>query len=310
MENSNTGTSPALGGTSTSVPTGSSHTASGSTSSGGGAIGGASHLGSDAERAMREAKAQSDQVLNDANRETQETATDLKHQVRSAADSAKRQARESTGRVANFIQEQGSKLVQSRKDRAAAEVATIKHAIRKAGEQLDKEDDTTLAGYVNSAADTVGNVESYLRDTDLSDVYHDVSDTIRRHPAWTLGGLFVVGLVASRFLKASDEKRYDERGRYSGAHSGGVGSPYYTAGHDPYNRATSIGGGDSAPYGERPVTNPSGPYATSTGALPPQTLPMTDPVPPHRAGQANEKPDLTTGSTAANRTTPGGSSSV
>ncbi len=266
-------------------------------------------LGQDAERALREAKKESEGVLQSAKEEAKDKGVDLKQQVQQA----RRQASESTGRFASFVQEQGNKYIQGKKDKAAAEVATIKQAIFKAGEHLDEEDDTTLAGYVTSAAGAVESVESYLRDSELTDVYHDVSQVIRRHPAMALGGLFVAGLVASRFLKASDEKR--SAGNRSGYPTPAPGSPYTAAGHDPYNRASAgvsgeRGGYSATPFADRPLTNPSSPYATSTGAMPPQTLPMTDPVPPHRAGHADDKPEMVTGSTAANRTMPTGSPSI
>ena len=61
-----------------------------------------------------------------------------------------------------------------------------------------------LAGYAEQAG-------SYLRDTEADSMLSDAEDFGRRKPAAVAAGALALGLVASRFLKASSSRRYSAR---------------------------------------------------------------------------------------------------
>ena len=54
-------------------------------------------------------------------------------------------------------------------------------------------------------------VSRYLTDSDADRILGDVEDFGRRQPWAVIGGGVVLGLLASRFLKASSTRRYEER---------------------------------------------------------------------------------------------------
>ena len=64
------------------------------------------------------------------------------------------------------------------------------------------------------AADRIERFGGYLEQTSGDELLRDVEDFARRRP-WMVAGIgLVVGLAASRFLKASSERRYDSAHGY------------------------------------------------------------------------------------------------
>ena len=57
--------------------------------------------------------------------------------------------------------------------------------------------------YVDQAADQVERLSEYVRERDVVQIAGDVEKFARREPALFLGGAFVLGLCAARFLKSS-----------------------------------------------------------------------------------------------------------
>lgn len=55
----------------------------------------------------------------------------------------------------------------------------------------------------HAAGGQVERLARYLHDRDVRQVVSDVEDLARRSPGMFLGGAFVIGLAASRFLKSS-----------------------------------------------------------------------------------------------------------
>ena len=127
-------------------------------------------------------------------------------QVQGAASTAQEKAVE--------LKEQGkSKLgetLDQRTNEAGAQARTIAQALRRSGEQLSNEGDVEqVAGLAEGAADRIERRGGYLERTSGTELVRDVEDFARRRP-WMVAGMgLVAGLAASRFLKASSERRYD-----------------------------------------------------------------------------------------------------
>ena len=113
-------------------------------------------------------------------------------EIKTVAQSATRQAQEA-GR--DFIDEQ--------KENLAQRVDQYTEAMRSACEKLRSEEGNVLAGPAQKAVDQLERMSGYLREKQLADVLDDLESYARRRPEVVFGGLFVVGLAAARFLKAS-----------------------------------------------------------------------------------------------------------
>lgn len=83
----------------------------------------------------------------------------------------------------------------------ADEVKDVANALRKASQDLrgGSAQERTLGQIANGLADA----SDALRDKDLGEIVHAVSDVARRNPMLFLGGAVILGFAASRFAKAS-----------------------------------------------------------------------------------------------------------
>jgi hypothetical protein len=135
-------------------------------------------------------------------------------QVQDAASTAQHKAVE--------LKEQGkSKLgetLEQRTNDVGAQARKMAEVLRRSGEQLSNEGDgQQIAGLAQGAADRVERLGGYLERTSGAELVRDMEAFARRRP-WMVAGIgLVAGLAASRFLKASSERRYE--GSLSGAGS-------------------------------------------------------------------------------------------
>ena len=113
----------------------------------------------------------------------------------------------------------GEKLDQ-RTNEAGAQARKMAQALRQSGEQLSNEDNAQqAAGLAENAADRIERLGGYLERTSGVELVRDVEDFARRRP-WMVAGMgLVAGLAASRFLKASSERRYDGSAQAGGGSS-------------------------------------------------------------------------------------------
>ena len=124
------------------------------------------------------------------------------------------------------VKEQGRTFLNEQKKRVGSEIETYSAAARRAAERLESESDTNLSSYVTSVADRLDRLATRVQERDFGELVDDVEEMARRRPEVFYGGMFVGGLVAARFLKASKEKRVRER--YQSAGGGRERSSYET----------------------------------------------------------------------------------
>ncbi|MDP9122128.1 MAG: hypothetical protein M3O15_12315 [Acidobacteriota bacterium] len=138
------------------------------------------------------------------------------------------QAKDQASQLADDAREQVTGLVAQRKDDAAERLDGFAEALRGSARKLTDQDAQSLGVYVEKAADQVDKVANYLREKELSEVVDDVEGFARRRPEVFLGGAFLAGVLAARFLKSSGERRSSLEnypkpgGRYQGAAAGGL----------------------------------------------------------------------------------------
>ncbi|PQO32014.1 hypothetical protein DTL21_17360 [Bremerella cremea] len=137
------------------------------------------------------------------------TAQEAKEAAQEVRAEVKEQAREARDRTL----ERGRQFAEERKGVAAEELGVFGSAIRSAADSLESDGEEAVAGYANMCAEQLENTSRYLRERKLGDLYHDANSFARKHPEIFLGGMFLAGLAAARFLKASSpepETRYPD----------------------------------------------------------------------------------------------------
>ena len=127
--------------------------------------------------------------------EAQEQGGAAVEEIKTVAQSATRQA-----------QEASREFVQDQKENLAQKVDQYTEAMRAACERLRSEEGNVLLGPAQNAVDQLERMSGYLREKQPADVLDDLELYARRRPEVVFGGLFVVGLAAARFLKASRKR--------------------------------------------------------------------------------------------------------
>ncbi len=147
-----------------------------------------SNLGQKAEQTVRSAGEEVEK-LKQAAREQAGTAVE---QVKAGAQSAVQQA-----------QEAGRTFLGNQKESIAQKLDGYADAVRAVSERLRGEEGNMLAGPAGQAAEQLERLSGYLRNAEPADFLSDLEGLARRRPEVVFGGLFVAGLAAARFLKAS-----------------------------------------------------------------------------------------------------------
>jgi hypothetical protein len=146
--------------------------------------------------------------------------------------------------------------VDQRSTQAGQQVNTVAKDVRSVAEELRTQGKDTPARYAEQAAEKVQSAGQWLENADGDQILRDVEGFARRNPwAFAAGGL-VLGLAASRFLKASSSERY--RASMSNGNGTGAQSPSLAAEPMPSGAATTgaqferqeFGGGGELSRGE------------------------------------------------------------
>jgi len=112
------------------------------------------------------------------------------------------------------LREQGSVRMREQFDQrskqAGSQVRSLAEALRRSGNDLQNEGNTSGARLAGQAADRIERLGSYLEQKNGDELMRDVETFARRRP-WILAGLgMLAGVAAARFMKASSEERYDD----------------------------------------------------------------------------------------------------
>ena len=139
-------------------------------------------------------------------------------QLEDAATTAQQKASE--------LKEQGrsklSETLDERTTQAGGQARQVAQVLRRSGEQLREQGEgQQVAGVAEGAADRVERLGGYLERTSGDEFLRD-AENFARQRTWMVAGIGVmVGLAASRFLKASSERRYDSGNGYRRTYSYG-----------------------------------------------------------------------------------------
>ncbi|MEJ7847549.1 MAG: hypothetical protein WKF92_05625 [Pyrinomonadaceae bacterium] len=134
-------------------------------------------------------------------------------------------AKESGGQIADkaigTAKEKASSVVDEQKTNLAAGLGSIAGELRRTGENLRSSGDKNQfaglgANYGEKIADKVDGLSKYLENADLRDLAGDLEKYARRNPAVFIGGAFLLGLAATRFIKSSSSATSARRFESSG----------------------------------------------------------------------------------------------
>jgi hypothetical protein len=129
----------------------------------------------------------------------------------STTDQAKEKARETAGQAKEKAGTQLRSQVDQRSTDAGHRVGGIASDVRAVSESLREQGKDQPARLAEQAADRADRLGTYLKDSDADRILGDVEDFGRRQPWAVIAGGVALGLVASRFLKASSLDRYEKR---------------------------------------------------------------------------------------------------
>jgi hypothetical protein len=191
-----------------------------------------------------------------------QTDTSATEGIGQAGEAAKEQARQvgqqaaEKGReAADAARGRARQQVDQRSTQAGEQLSTIAGDTRTVGEELRKQGKEQPAKIAEQAADRAERVGGYLRESDADTILRDVEDFGRKQPLAVLAGGFAIGLLASRFLKASSSDRY-RAGSSGEALRGSPASGAYGNGGRPADPEPAIDGIGSG-KGTRPTGLPA-----------------------------------------------------
>ncbi len=156
-------------------------------------------------------------------------ADQAKEKVGQAGAVAQEKAQQAAGQAKGRLREQ----VDERSTQAGEQLSSTAGDVRTVGEELRQQGKDQPAKLADQAAERAERLGGYLKDSDADRILGDVEELARKQPWAVAAGGLALGFLASRFLKASSEKRYQssagepETGRelgYAGA-TGEITSP-------------------------------------------------------------------------------------
>jgi hypothetical protein len=145
--------------------------------------------------------------------------TDIRETTAPAEPSATDQVREKAQETAGQVQEKAHQAAGQAKNRVAEQVdqrstqagehlGSTASDVRSVAEELRRQGKDKPARLAQQTADRVERVGGYLRDSDSDRILRDLEDFGRRKPWAVAAGGLALGFAASRFLKASSNRRY------------------------------------------------------------------------------------------------------
>src|SRR4051812_46775075 len=129
----------------------------------------------------------------------------------STTEQAKEKAQETAQQATQQAKRGVSAQVDQRSTDAGQRVGSMAQDVRSVGEELRKQGKDQPAKLAEQAAQRAESLSDSLQRSDGDAILRDVEDFGRRQPWAVIAGGVVLGIAASRFLKASSSRRYEQR---------------------------------------------------------------------------------------------------
>jgi len=137
-----------------------------------------------------------------------------KEQVQEVGERAQAAVGEATAKADVKVREE----IDQRSTDAGTQLSASAHALRSSSDELRSQGNAMAAQVADRAADQAHRLGAYLEDADADRILVDVERLARRNPWAVVVGGVVVGAAASRFLKASSERRWETSATSSSAY--------------------------------------------------------------------------------------------
>lgn len=144
--------------------------------------------------------------------------------VRDAAQSARREA----ASFAEAAKDKASEKVEAKTGEAGEALSDVAQAIRRAGDELSRNDRSTASQMMTQAADGLEGLARALSQKKPEELLGTVRDYGRDNPTALFAGSVLAGLALGRFLRASDRPR-EADGPEGSAHKGPMGDSRHMA---------------------------------------------------------------------------------
>src|SRR3954470_2096916 len=152
----------------------------------------------------------------------------------SSTEQAKEKAQETAQQAAGKAKNRVSEQVDQRSTEAGHRVSSMAQDARSVADELRNQGKDQPAKLAEQAAQRAESLGDYLKSSDGDTILRDVEDFGRRQPWAVIAGGIALGFAASRFLKASSSRRYEQQWS---ARSGQ--SPQRLTGPTPHNGVTA-----------------------------------------------------------------------
>lgn len=147
--------------------------------------------------------------LRDRARADQQSEQPVSEQVKEKAHESVGQVQEAAGDLGSRARESVRSQVRDRSSQAGEQLAAASASLRQASASLRQSGEgAVVADGFEQVAEVGARVGRYLGDSDADRILDDVESFIRRRPWAAASGGLLVGLFASRLLKASSASRY------------------------------------------------------------------------------------------------------
>ncbi len=140
-------------------------------------------------------------------RDPDSTTAKAQEKAQDAAGQAQDKAQQAAGQARNRVRDE----VNTRSTQAGQQAETVANDVRSVGEHLRAEGKDKPAEMADKAAARVADLGDYLKRSDGDAILRDVERFGRDKPWAVMAGGVVLGIAASRFLKASSSRRYHEQ---------------------------------------------------------------------------------------------------
>jgi len=135
-------------------------------------------------------------------------AAEAKERAADVVDAAGTQIAAKAGEMKEEASFQVREQVDQRSTQAGEQVSALGQAFRPSVQKLRSDGNTSAANLVDGLAGRADRLGSYLQSADADRLLGDVEEFARRRPWLTAGAAALAGFMASRFVKASSERRY------------------------------------------------------------------------------------------------------
>ena len=129
---------------------------------------------------------------------------------------AGQEAGETAGHLAERAAGAGFQQADRVREQTAQGLNKLADSVRRLSSDMGSEQ-PAIADLASTAAEQAERVAGYLRQTDARQLVHSIEDVARRQPLLFVGGAFVLGVAASRFVKAAGGDSGASKASYGGS---------------------------------------------------------------------------------------------